>query len=85
VGDFLVHQRLRHHADHVAALGKNGIGNGTHEADRGAAIDQANPACGEGFTEGACGVEIDRILAGIGAAEDAQAHGLSFMIRFAPG
>src|SRR5690349_13396825 len=76
MGDFLVHQGLRHHPDHMPASGKGGIGYRSHQPDGGAAIDQLDPAGGHGLAERPRRREIDRILAAAGAAEDTQAHGI---------
>jgi hypothetical protein len=81
VGDLLVHQRLRHHADHMTALGHGRIGHGAHEADGGAAIDQIDSVGGQRSSQRLRRFEIDGVLTGIGAAENAQAHDVSFLIR----
>lgn len=70
VGDLLVYERLRDDADDLAARFERGIGERAHEADAGAAVDEAQPAAGD-FRACAAGGFEERIAgAGAGAAED---------------
>ena len=48
VGDFEVNEDLRDDADDAAAGGKAALGDGAHEAEPGAAVDEAEMAGGEG-------------------------------------
>ena len=47
VGDLAVDQRLRDHADHLGAGRERRVGHDAHQADVGAAVDDAEPALGE--------------------------------------
>jgi hypothetical protein len=46
VRDFGIDESLRDHSDHLAAGGQGGIRHHAHQADRAAAIDQAQAALG---------------------------------------
>jgi hypothetical protein len=51
VGDFLVDEDVRDDADDVAAGGECGVRDRAHEADAGAAVDEAEAALGECMAE----------------------------------
>ncbi len=63
MGLLALHQVIGHHADRLAALGHDGIGQGPHQADGGPAVDQGVAATGEFGAEPAGGFEELRVTA----------------------
>ena len=51
VGGLFIHQNLRHHPDDLAAGGKGGVGQGAHQPEVAAAVDDADAALSEHRTE----------------------------------
>jgi hypothetical protein len=70
--DLLLDERTRHDACDFAAGDERRVGEHTHEADRSAAVDEADAASGEGLSECPRGLEIRRIVAFAGTAKYAQ-------------
>jgi hypothetical protein len=63
---------LGDHADHFAAGFEHGVGDDAHQADVAAAVDEAEAFAGDALAEGdGCGC-IAGIVAGVGAAVDAE-------------
>ena len=50
-GVFAGDEKLRNDADDFAAMVPHGFGNGAHQADRAATIDETDAVLGEGFSE----------------------------------
>jgi hypothetical protein len=71
VSDFLLDKAAGDDADDFAAGSKGGVGQSAHEADGGAAVDEAEAAAGDFGAGEAGGVEAGFGGAGTGAAEDA--------------
>ena len=72
-----VDQRLRDHADHLAARLERRISDRRHQADRGAAVDHPDARLGEQPAESCGGLAVGGSRTGLGAAEHTQApeHG----------
>ena len=78
VRELAVDERLRDHADHLAAGRERPFGDGAHQTDAAAAVDDADPAGGCGGAERACRVGVRRRPSAGGAAENADPpHGTS--------
>ena len=78
VGHFPLGQLARDDADHFAAGFQRGIGDGAHQADVAAAVDQLQAVGGDASAEGDGVFGINGLVAGIGAAVDADGfHGFS--------
>src|SRR5690606_14335664 len=76
VGDLPVGQLLGDHAGDLAAGGQHRVGDGAHQADVAAAIDQAQAFLGDAVAEGDGALGIGGLGAGIGAAIDTdRTHG----------
>jgi hypothetical protein len=71
VGDLARDEMLRHHPDDTAARSKRGVGDGAHQADVAAAVDERARLCGQRTSERFGGVPIRRPRAGARAAEHA--------------
>ncbi len=70
VGDLFVNERLRDDANDVPAGGKSGVGEGAHQTDAGAAVDEAQAAAGDFRAGEARRVHVDAAGARTGSAED---------------
>src|SRR5207249_7025371 len=64
-------ERPRDHADHLAALGEDGVGKDAHEAYRPAAVDEPEPARGERAAEPLRRIAVGWTRTQRRAAEDA--------------
>src|SRR5688572_24035944 len=73
MGGLLLHQLLGDDAGHVAAVLVHRVGQLPHDAHAGAAIDQLDALVGEELAELPRGGAVLGALAGVGAAEDADA------------
>src|SRR5262245_55250093 len=73
VGGLLLHQLLRDDAGHVAAVLVHRVGQLSHDAHAGSAVDQLDALIGEELAELTRGGPVLGALPGIGAAEDADA------------
>lgn len=71
-----VGQLLRNDAGHLAAGGQDRIGDGAHQADVAAAVDQAQAVAGDALAQRRGAFDVDGLVAGIGAAVDADAFHL---------
>ena len=65
VADLAVDQRLRHHADHLAAGGQRGVGEHAHQADVAAAVDEPDAALREHGAERPRRVCVGGIVPGL--------------------
>ena len=68
VGDFSLRERLRDHADHFAAAGKDCIGNDAHQPDVATAVDETDLARCQHGAHRLCGFAIEGLSAQAGAA-----------------
>ena len=76
VGDLGPLQELGDHADHLAAVLDDGVGEDAHQPDVAAAVDEADLAAGQRRAEAGGRLREGRRGARVGAAEDAQTgHG----------
>lgn len=79
--DLGIDQRLRDHADHLAARLQRRVGNRAHQPQPPAAIDHPDPALGEGTADETGILDIDGIARGGRAAIDGETvegrHGCS--------
>src|SRR5207344_1672754 len=76
VGDLGPLEELGDHADHLAAVFDDGVGQDPHEPDVAAAVDEADLAAGQRRAEAGGRLREGRRGARVGAAEDAQTgHG----------
>ena len=73
VGDFFVDEDVRDDADDVAAGGECGVRDRAHEANAGAAVDEAEAALGDGAAEFFSGSAVLRARAVCRRAEDGYA------------
>src|SRR5207245_5804982 len=71
VGKLACGERPRDHADHLAALGEDGVGKDAHEAHRPAAVDEPEPARGERAAEPLRRIAVGWTRTQRRAAEDA--------------
>ena len=71
VGDLAVHELLRDHADDLAAGLQRGVGQRAHQADRRAAVDDADAAADERPREVLGRLQVDRVRPEARAAVDA--------------
>ena len=71
--DLALRERLGDHADHLAARGERGIGDGAHHSDASAAEDDDEAGIGERAPDGNGRAEVRRITTGLRTAEDAHA------------
>ena len=71
VGQLLRLQEARDDADGRTAPDQHGVGDGAHQADVAAAVDQAESAARQGGAEPPCGVGVDGAAPATGTAEDA--------------
>ncbi len=77
MSDFFVDQRLWNDADHFAAGGQGGVGQGAHQADARAAVNHAQAAAGAGRAKRGGQSGVLRAGSEAGAAIDADAtHGV---------
>ena len=82
-GHFLAHQGFGNDADDRAAGGQTGIGHGAHQADIAGAVDQFDATRGQQLAELFGFGAVDRVVAGVGATEDADSfHVFLRMPRF---
>ncbi len=78
VSDLPVDQHPRDHADHLAALGEDGVGHGPHHSDLSPAVDEPQALRRKLGAERRASLHICRHPTGAGSAEDEHAsHGLS--------
>src|SRR6266851_3949856 len=70
VGDFEVDEDLGDDTDDTASGGEAGFGYGTHEADCGSTVDEADAFLGEGAAEALGGFAIDGVGSVGGGTED---------------
>ncbi len=66
-------ERVGNHADHFAARRQRAVGDGAHQSQAPAAIDDADPARGQGAADMARGLDIDGIGGSRGPAIDGKA------------
>ena len=70
--DLAVDERLRDHADHLAARGQRRVGDRAHQPDARAAVDEADARAGERAAERGGRLRVVGMPAGAGAGEDAE-------------
>src|SRR5690606_27856759 len=84
VRDLPVDQLLRDHADDFAASFEHRIGDDAHQADVAAAVDQRDAVAGHARAEVAGEGGIGGVVAGVGAAVDAESLHASIIARREP-
>ena len=71
MGQLAIDQRPGNDADHLAARGQGRVRDDAHEPDAAAAVDDADPAPRKTLADGPGERRVRRVVAGRGAAEDA--------------
>ena len=83
VRDLAVDERLRDHADDLAARGERRVGDRAHQADARAAVDEADARAGERAAERRGRLRVVRVGAGARPGEDAEpSHGGRAILRW---